>query len=390
VSNVLKVPASYTLKNQSIDFLIVFFVTLQSFYFYQIKLAPFPILGFLLVFFYGKSLTAKEILVFIAFTESIFILSIFVGIINTDGEVYVPSIIGFLLGPMYVLFFFNYFKQKKDALYNILGKVLLVHFLFFTAQFITFNTSGYYVDYVEPFTGEESRYLGTGALTGQARCTGLTVEPAMYCLVISIIVLSRLSIGGKLKLIDFFGLLSSFLSFSASGMVYCILFIIVNILFFNKNIFNKVLVLCFLVVLFWVIFVFFGDYYLGYYESRFLNLETDVSGQDRWVVGVEYFLNQKLVTQLFGLGIGNIFGDNTRGSGLTSIFTTLGFVFTILFAVSVIFILIRKKVKISIFILYAILLLGAIPINILMFWFLMSTVFLSGHYFMNREKKCAA
>jgi len=121
--------------------------------------------------------------------------------------------------------------DKIKHLISLIAPLLKLHVAIFYIQFITYLLIGYYIDFVEPFTGEESRYapgftesfVGVGGF----RPTGLLVEPSTYFFVVltlAILLLISSEFSNHVRLF-IFTVVSMFLSFSTAAIIIATLFV---------------------------------------------------------------------------------------------------------------------------------------------------------------------
>lgn len=130
-----------------------------------------------------------------------------------------------------VVFIVFYSKIAADdnlhqELYSAIKIVIVVHVLLIAIQSIAFYTTGKYIDFVEPFTGEASRfenYLDSASFA-QIRFTGLYIEPSTYAAVIVTLVLAKSILASQLNkgndYFDYISLLSAILTFSTASIIY--------------------------------------------------------------------------------------------------------------------------------------------------------------------------
>ena len=117
-------------------------------------------------------------------------------------------------------------KNIYSKLYNAIKYVIIVHVLIITLQGIVFYTTGTYIDFVEPFTGEASRYENylESASFAKIRFTGLYVEPSTYAAAIVTLVLTKSILATQLNkgndYFDYIALLSAILTFSSASIIY--------------------------------------------------------------------------------------------------------------------------------------------------------------------------
>lgn len=122
--------------------------------------------------------------------------------------------------------------KKNYMLIKILPKLLWVHVIAFYVQTVIFLLSGFYLDFVEPFTGIKSRFDTFIQLpisgVGSFRPTGLLVEPSTYFFVVlvfaALIVINKDFQKNRLLLI--LTIASMYLSFSTAAVIIATIFVI--------------------------------------------------------------------------------------------------------------------------------------------------------------------
>lgn len=130
-------------------------------------------------------------------------------------------------------------SNKKMLLVDTVAPLLWVHLSSFFIQFIIFLSSGKYLDFVEPITGEPSRYksfLGSSNIViGSIRPTGLLVEPSTYFYVVLALASLLIIFKGfkRNKVLLIFTIVSMYLSFSTAAVIIASLFIL--FLFFSSK-----------------------------------------------------------------------------------------------------------------------------------------------------------
>lgn len=101
--------------------------------------------------------------------------------------------------------------------------LLFMHLFFFYTQFLIYAVTGYYVDFVFPFTGEETRYLGFDrslGLIGGVRPTGFYVEPSNFAAVIFFLIAILKTMDGlRIDALTVLALASMFFAFSTAGLI---------------------------------------------------------------------------------------------------------------------------------------------------------------------------
>ena len=119
-------------------------------------------------------------------------------------------------------------KNKPKIFLKSCVWVLSIHLILFYIQFVTAYVSGFYIDFVAPFTGDASRYkfYGLGGTVDLFRCTGLFIEPSTYAVSIyclhAIIRLNPVYNGNSNKLLKA-ALVSIFLSLSTISILIIVL-----------------------------------------------------------------------------------------------------------------------------------------------------------------------
>ena len=362
---------------------IIFLLTLQSYYFYEIRLSPFPLLSFFLFFITQEKIKFdKSIFILSASFLSLFLLSIIIGIIQKLDIIYINSVYGILLGPIFLLLFINFLNKIGKINYSkVISIVLALHLIFFFFQFFSFFLFNLEIDYLKLITGEESRFNGYGAISDLIRCTGLFNEPATYSYFIFSLVYIRFLCNMNLSLIDHIGLLSILLTFSFSGIglfvfMHCYYWIIIK-----KNVKSLVVFLFLILAIIWIVEIFFNETLKFYLINRIMSFDSDNSTNTRLSDGFNFFFSLPFSYQIFGIGVGNYsFQVSTTASSYMYIFTTFGFALGFMFLI--LFILYFCKFKINfiyIIPIFALLFTTLVPMMIY-FWFLVGSTYVKGNH----------
>ena len=289
---------------------ILVFTTLQAFYFRSISLAPFPLLSLLLII----AVTPKtkfnvyelqELLLF----STIVAISVMLGVINLneigDTIFYLPTLVGWLLFPIGVIYFKRYFRYYKENLQSIFKWVLVLHVSFFFIQFLSYKLFHVKFDFIEIITGESQR-TGATKLKGvggdNIRAAGLFSEPGSYTVYIYILLVFNLILENKFKILSLLALISMFLSFSMTGILMAIVVILLfvsNFKLSKKQILNLVYV-----ALGVTIFLSYNsELFLGPIYDRFMSLGNDASAEARFQSGIEQFLYRNFLYSGLGIGV---------------------------------------------------------------------------------------
>jgi hypothetical protein len=357
----------------SITSIGVFLITLQSYYFYNIKLAPFPIIGSLILFLVGiNDKISKETLKITFYLFILFLISTLWAFINKLDFIYLNSIIGTLLGLCFFIIFQKYFRNlDKEHVTKIINRVIALHLIFFIIQFSAFYLGGILIDYLYPITGEASRFFFGGALTGLVRCTGLYNEPATYSYYVGGLVFLNILLQKKIDKISIFAIVTIALTLSISGILLSSFIYFYYSFFISKrvkNIFIFIIVSMFIMT---IVLLYFNDNVYVYLFERFSNLSDDNSTNIRFFDSFDFLKSKNFLVQLFGVGLGNYTNDvSLTPSGIIGLISSLGFVGYIIFS-SILYYYTKKNGVIN-FIMLNIFLFSTITVQTIFFWFLFS------------------
>ena len=287
-----------------LEFLVVFFVSLQGYYYYQINLAPFPIAGFgilLLLCLHAGVRVLHNDSAFIGMVLLVLAASTIVGTLAVGGENSWRNTVGSFVGPLFGLAFVTYFRNRLSALMKCLKATLLVHVAAGTTQFICFYVLGFYPDFLEPVTGEVQRYVGTSDLTGMARPTGLFPEPAHYALwiIVMVFMISRFRI--PVTLFQIFALLTAIANFSLLGIAMTTAFFAFYWLSDSRRILMKIAT----IIVAGAVLI-YGSAVIQNASTRVQNIQSDVSYNSRFTDSFGYFGDLPTSAKFFGTGIGVI------------------------------------------------------------------------------------
>ena len=326
------------LKSRVVFLVTLLCISLHAYYFYEISLAPFPPLGFIIFSLYAFRNFAPSLRLAAPFL-SIIGLNVIGGIIQLAYQpsfyfIYWQTIVGITAAVMFGSLICGAIRRNPEAFKWAVRWVLILHIGVYYLQVAVFYTTGHYVDFLQPMTGEEQRYMG-GAFIQVIRPTGLFNEPATFSVHIFYLMclygLSRRVM--RLDRILLFGLVSMFFSFSLTGFVYSLLFIGIYLV---RTGFKQLLVDVFptAVLLFVGATSIYGVVKPGMFAlgDRIGGLEADGSVGGRY--NFTRFANESGLIQVFGNGIGVIPGvtdDPMALSGYQFCVNQLGVFFTGLF-----------------------------------------------------------
>ncbi|HHQ6549496.1 TPA: hypothetical protein ACSTJE_004534 [Serratia fonticola] len=193
-------------------------------------------------------------------------------------------------------------KGIRDLKFAI-SAVLFLHVAVFLSQTIIVYTTGYYLDFIAPITGEESRYenyiLG-GALSGilRYRATGFYVEPSTYASAITCLIMGATALKVNKKII-YVALLSLLLNFSTIGII---LFVLVSIALFVRKI--KIAYIFAAIIILLIILAMYNDVVFQFIDD--FMYKVDATSGSRYKL-IDYIYFDKYGNfNFFGAGFYNI------------------------------------------------------------------------------------
>lgn len=292
-------------------FIIAFFLfSLGSHYFYQYRLYVFQVIGIILLVPFFKiaylKLKRNRIVPILLFVMYMFLWGSISAVLSGSAWFDVSK----LAFPVFILLYFifsvvvfcAYPKTFQRALYI----VLWVHVAFFVFQFSYFLTTFHFIDFLEPFTGEEQRAIGgnysLGPIQNFIRITGLFNEPGTYSTWMMLLLLlfksnaRRLGTKTKSYVLEIFVIGTVLLSFSTFGYIFSLIYL-VDVLVEKKLSLKSIL----LVSVFTIIVASVG---YDYFEQRFTKQgDTDVGLDFREQTINLYLDNLNPGKLLFGFGM---------------------------------------------------------------------------------------
>ncbi len=372
-------------------FIWLLLLTLNSYYFYNLGLPLFSFLGAIFtlplfkIFNFKLKNYQRPILIVIT---SLFLIST-ISIMLNSSYVLGQRFIVFLLFYPVALFSTYLFKEEKILFEKVIKKVIIVHLSFFFIQFISFYGFGYFIDFLEPITGESQRAFGGNYSISSSgnmliRVTGLFNEPGTYAtymmLLLGLFKVSLFQSGQKYKLtkFDFIVLFSVLLSFSVFGFVFVFIFCLP--ILFKASFKNKLfLAVCSSPIIYIV--------YTRYLSVRFSNeLQSDNGGEFRSeAIGLLYNnITDSLYHLLFGY---SHFVDMNKLFNTSLAWNDVGLIFTMflefgLVGVSIIFFFISPQIKAK-FVVVLITLLCKISLTTFFLWVCISFLFIDNEIFGN-------
>ena len=344
------------------SFLIVFLCTLQSIYFFNISLAPFPILSLLFLFQINLKSTKVDLTIVFGLATIVIVNLLFLPLFLEEGSFYFQTTLGFFVGLIYFLLLHSYLRKiKLSSIIFAINLSLIIHVTFFLLQFIFYLFTGEHLDFIVGITGEVTRNLNNLSII---RSSGLFIEPQNYSFfVLALIYLKYHLTPNYNDTISFVSLLTVFLSFSLFGILGAIVF---YFLIFRKVISKWIIIPILIVGIY-----FTYDYYFFIYETRLNSISTDGSFLARF--SQPFF---KLFSEpnylLLGKGFGIIGTKFNELSTLLSILTSFGLFLGSIF-ISIIFYSINFRDGINKYYSYSLLifiLFMDLRVSMMFFWLL--------------------
>jgi len=362
--------------------IIVLFTSFFSIYFYNISLAPFPMFAFLILAFilllFNKKLNKHIIFIGLLFII-LFSISGLIGKFFEFNVFYFNSILGSIIGPLFFILFYSLYYQKINYVEYALRKVIIFHLFFFIIQTITFYLTGNLINFLQYITGEESRNIAYGLLTGLIRPSGLFNEPASYVTFIGPSLLFLILYNKKLGLFELITLGSILLTLSASGVIISIYILAIYFIIVAKKRARKIF-FSYLMILFLALTLLNLELieliYKSFSQRFILNPEIDGSVSMRFVDGFKLFFSSPFYIQLFGFGIGNYSPlASTVASGFMAIIVHLGYLFTLIFLIINIFSFRLMKVDLKYFLIFSFFLFTTITYLFIHYWLFLALIF---------------
>ena len=362
--------------------IIVLFTSFFSIYFYNISLAPFPMFAFLILAFilllFNKKLNKHIIFIGLLFII-LFSISGLIGKFFEFNVFYFNSILGSIIGPLFFILFYSLYYQKINYVEYALRKVIIFHLFFFIIQTITFYLTGNLINFLLYITGEESRNIAYGLLTGLIRPSGLFNEPASYVTFIGPSLLFLILYNKKLGLFELITLGSILLTLSASGVIISIYILAIYFIIVAKKRARKIF-FSYLMILFLALTLLNLELieliYKSFSQRFILNPEIDGSVSMRFVDGFKLFFSSPFYIQLFGFGIGNYSPlASTVASGFMAIIVHLGYLFTLIFLIINIFSFRLMKVDLKYFLIFSFFLFTTITYLFIHYWLFLALIF---------------
>lgn len=225
-------------------FFTVFLLTLESYQTYR-----YPIL-FIFIFSYLFGLhkwsftlnNAAKILPIILTLVLIAVIGSTSFFQNNIKYTYIDFIFGTSLKLFLCIVIFYACNKSRDKIYDILGLILYANVFLFWLQFIIVYSTGYYIDVMEPITGQAQKYISGFSLPliGPAyRPTGFYSEPSSFSGFLIALLLCRVHLSKRFSTIDNVTAITMIASLSSASFVFGVLFLNISIFFSIKSWISK-------------------------------------------------------------------------------------------------------------------------------------------------------
>ncbi|HIF9214289.1 TPA: hypothetical protein ACX6QX_003634 [Photobacterium damselae] len=177
------------------------------------------------------------------------------------------NFIVFFAIPIYIYLLVENIHQwiRLELLIKTFDVIIKVHLMAFFIQIITYILIGHYIDFVQPITGEASRYLNSYNLSslGSIRFTGLYVEPSTYATFIvvisSISFILKLRARCNLSYFDFLAAISTLLTFSTASYVYGLGLLMLQVLYTMRRSRYKLLFVFIFINILFILYWIYSD-----------------------------------------------------------------------------------------------------------------------------------
>lgn len=286
--------------------------------------------------------------------------------------------VNFILGWL----FYKFCKDDIDKFLKGLNFVILFHCFFLFLQYILINFINININFHEilfPFSsGHTYQLKGIDYI----RITGIYNEPGTYSTWMAILVSWSMILKKNIKLIHYIGFSSIALTFSATGFIFFIAFLL--LVLFKES--NKFKVKNFAIGLFFICIAYILILYSGmleYIKWRFFD-DTVVDGtSDLKFAAFNFLFQSEFPRQFFGSGLG--VNDCLECKSIQDVGLLFNYIFYFGFlAIIPLFIILKNIFKINIFILFILILLASSKLFLYtnIFWISIFIIYLVGR---NRE-----
>jgi len=363
-----------------IGFIVLLLGSLRSFnFFYLGGVRWFVILSFVVLILSVSFIKInKKILFFTLIFYGLCFINIFISLFYTDFEPHILSYFGFIISPAYFLLLVGFFQSKKEILLKQLKRVLKFHLFFFYLQWLVFVIFRFRIDFLKYITNEPQRTIG-GIFTEDTiiRGTGLFNEPASYSIFAVSMILCLMANKKRIDKLILLAILSVILSFSASGIMFLAVILIV---FYSSKIFSrKVMASTTIIVLGFLLANLLikskkALRVAEIFSAKLKNFQESESYKYRIGNVSTVFDDLTVFKRIFGIGYGNLEVNRNLGSFLSQFFIQSGVLFFILLSFLFFYLFKEFKVRNKIIIIIMLLTLSTQAINHMVTWYFFAVI----------------
>jgi hypothetical protein len=326
-------------------------LSLQSYYFYEVGVALFPLVSFLIIVLLLTIRCREDILKIqtkatvhtLLFYFLLFLWSL-LGLIYLNEVFNLKRLVGFTLVIIATLYAEKFFKNIST--FKLIKTYLTIHLCFFYIQIILYYSTGIFLDYITHITGETQRVLSVSfdhpVFGHLIRPSGLFIEPGTYATFIAPFVALFSKWRGRTRKSSFIfwcGLISLFISSSVFGILFGLIILIsLKSISLKFKIISLTPLVAYIAPYMYYRFIhkiqFGGDNGIGIREGRFINaVEYIFTNANGFLFGIKNLLSLNPHTPY-------IMSDNDVGL-LFYLTTSIG-VFPSIFLVFLLFIMLKR------------------------------------------------
>lgn len=363
-----------------IGFIVLLLGSLRSFNFFHLGgVRWFVILSFVVLILSISFIKInKKILFFTLTFYGLCFINIFISFFYAGFEPHILSYFGFIISPAYFLLLVGFFQSKKEILLKQLKRVLIFHLFFFYLQWFVFVIFRFRIDFLKYITNEPQRTIG-GIFTEDTiiRGTGLFNEPASYSIFAVSMIFCLMANKKKIDKLILLAILSVILSFSASGIMFLAVMLIV--FYFSKIFSRKVMASTTIIVLGFLLANLFIKSkkvlrVAEIFSAKIKNFQESESYKYRIGNVSTVFEDLTIFKKTFGIGYGNLEVNRNLGSFLSQFFIQSGVLFFILLSFLFFYLFKEFKVRNKIIIIIMLLTLSTQAINHMVTWYFFAII----------------
>jgi hypothetical protein len=355
--------------------ILTFFLTLQSFYYIEINLSIFPVVGTIGLFLLAISAYLNRVDKKILFKFTIFFLFViflnFLIVIFDLLLMHNRNIIFSSLNNLIAMFsVFLIFHRDKDKLYQVLVSVVALHLFFFYLQVAVWFTTSYFIDYVFFLSDSNSVFLSSKGIVlfdqRIPRFTGLFNEPSTYATFFFSIFSLYYLIKPRVNWFFMLAFLSLFITMSILGIILAFSFVLL-VFFKTSRKFrpNKFIYLIMIIVL------------LFFIEKNYNRFLGDHLELDYRLSAINNILNP--LTFLFGKISGQACGESEVDITFITTLMCHGGMFYVSVLLAVLFFS-RTFSSFTFFVFVSMILISKVKLTYPVFWIYITVIFILSNF----------